>query len=107
MLISNRHCNIITFMGVSLCDDKLQLITEFFSNKSLFEMIFQKGITLKTKQRFEIAIDIISALVFLHSNNPPIIHRDIKLENVFINDKMQAKLGDFGLSRLMLIQNEN
>ena len=39
---------------------------------------------------------IISALDYLHLNR--ILHRDIKLGNVFINEKMELKIGDFGLS---------
>lgn len=39
---------------------------------------------------------LISALKYLHNNK--IIHRDLKLGNLFINDKMELKLGDFGLA---------
>ena len=39
---------------------------------------------------------IISALEYLHKNR--IIHRDLKLGNLFINEKMEIKLGDFGLA---------
>ena len=39
---------------------------------------------------------IVEACVYLHGRN--IIHRDLKLSNVFINDKMDVKVGDFGLA---------
>ena len=39
---------------------------------------------------------IVEACIYLHSRN--IIHRDLKLSNVFINDSMQIKVGDFGLA---------
>ena len=39
---------------------------------------------------------IVSALEYLHVNR--ILHRDIKLGNIFINEKMELKIGDFGLS---------
>jgi polo-like kinase 1 len=41
-------------------------------------------------------MQIINALKYLHSHR--IIHRDLKLGNLFLNDKMQIKLGDFGLA---------
>ena len=42
------------------------------------------------------ALQIISALKYLHSHR--VIHRDLKLGNLFINDQMQIKVGDFGLA---------
>jgi WNK lysine deficient protein kinase len=42
---------------------------------------------------------ILSALDYLHSHNPPIIHRDLKCDNIFINGNTgEIRIGDFGLS---------
>jgi polo-like kinase 1 len=41
-------------------------------------------------------MQIINALKYLHAHR--IIHRDLKLGNLFLNDKMEVKLGDFGLA---------
>ena len=40
---------------------------------------------------------IISALQYLHENH--IIHRDLKLRNLFLNEKMKVKVGDFGAAK--------
>lgn len=41
-------------------------------------------------------VQIVSALKYLHSNK--VIHRDLKLGNLFLNENMEIKLGDFGLA---------
>ncbi|KAI9347686.1 kinase-like domain-containing protein, partial [Obelidium mucronatum] len=41
---------------------------------------------------------ILLGLSYLHTRNPPIIHRDLKCENIFMNSNGQAKIGDLGLA---------
>lgn len=48
------------------------------------------------------ARQILRGLVFLHSHNPPIIHRDLKCDNIFINGNHgEVKIGDLGLATVM------
>lgn len=45
---------------------------------------------------------ILQGLVYLHGHNPPIIHRDLKCDNIFIHGVTgEVKIGDLGLARLM------
>jgi WNK lysine deficient protein kinase len=48
------------------------------------------------------AIQILTGLEYLHSQNPAIIHRDLKCDNIFINGNHgKVKIGDFGLATFM------
>ena len=50
------------------------------------------------------SLQIISALKYLHSHR--VIHRDLKLGNLFLTDKMQIKIGDFGLATKLDFEGE-
>jgi len=48
------------------------------------------------------ARQILMGLVYLHNHNPPIIHRDVKCDNIFINGHQgEVKIGDLGLATLL------
>lgn len=45
---------------------------------------------------------ILECLVFLHSHDPPVIHRDLKCDNIFVNGHSgQVKIGDFGFAAIL------
>nr|XP_011459854.1 PREDICTED: probable L-type lectin-domain containing receptor kinase S.5 [Fragaria vesca subsp. vesca] len=77
------------------------LIYEFMPNGSLDRYI-GKGI-LDWKTRYNILTGLASALLYLHEEcGTPVVHRDIKPNNVMLDSDYNAHLGDFGLARLML-----
>lgn len=50
-------------------------------------------------RKWSVLTDVARGLVFLHSQTPPVVHRDLKSGNVFVTQSWQGKLGDFGLAR--------
>lgn len=48
------------------------------------------------------ARQILSGLIYLHGHDPPVIHRDLKCDNIFVNGHLgQVKIGDLGLAAIL------
>jgi len=98
------HQNIVSFVGVawdSLSD--VCVVLEFMDGGDLRTMLDKyeeesQPVGLN-RQMISIALQVCHALVYLHSLQPPVIHRDLKSRNVLLNRAMEAKLSDFGISR--------
>ena len=83
-------------MGIAKTEDYYYIITEYMSKRSLDLVLKDQTIMLDTRTRLKIAIDIAKGLNFLHSLNPPVLHRDLKTANCLCNDHLEVKLADFG-----------
>lgn len=51
---------------------------------------------MSTKKKIQLAIDIAQGMNYLHMQDPPIIHRDLKAANILIGEGSMAKICDFG-----------
>lgn len=64
--------------------------------------IGKKKISLGWKQRYDIILEIAKGLAYLHEEyHVRIIHRDIKTNNILLDDDLQPRISDFGLARLL------
>ncbi|KVH89978.1 Protein kinase, catalytic domain-containing protein [Cynara cardunculus var. scolymus] len=104
LLRTLKHENIIKSY-VSWVDDEkktINMITELFTSGSLRQYRKKhKSVDLKAIKNW--ARQILRGLAYLHSHDPPIIHRDLKCDNIFVNGNHgEVKIGDLGLATLML-----
>ncbi|KAJ1688653.1 hypothetical protein LUZ63_012808 [Rhynchospora breviuscula] len=99
-----HHENILKF-HTSWVDDQsryINIITELFTSGSL-RAYRKKHQQVDLKAIKNWARQILRGLVYLHNHNPPIIHRDLKCDNIFINGNSgEVKIGDLGLATMML-----
>lgn len=91
-----RHPNVVALVGA--CERPLCLVTEYCARGNLYD-ILRSPAPLGLSRRLSIAADAARGMAYLHSARPPIIHRDLKSQNIFIMADWSAKIGDFGLSR--------
>ncbi|KAK4789295.1 hypothetical protein SAY86_020614 [Trapa natans] len=97
-----RHRNLVQLIG--WCHEKreLLLVYEFLPNGSLDSHLFTGKSFLPWKIRYKIAEGVASALMYLHEEwEQCVVHRDIKSSNIMLDSEFNAKLGDFGLARLV------
>ncbi|RZC87258.1 hypothetical protein C5167_029807 [Papaver somniferum] len=97
-----RHRNLVQLIGWCHERSELLLVYEFMPNRSLDNHLFRGENVLTWEVRYKIALGIASALLYLHEEwEQCIVHRDIKSSNVMLDANFNAKLGDFGLARLV------
>ena len=96
-----RHPNIVQLMGVAVDNTGVFIVSEYINGCDLESRLFKtrlKSNSFTRNEKHEIARDCTKAVAYLHAQNPPIVHHDIKPSNVLIDRSKRAKLCDFGLS---------
>ncbi|GMP83457.1 hypothetical protein CsSME_00037359 [Camellia sinensis var. sinensis] len=97
-----RHCNLVSLYGcTSRHSRELLLVYEYIPNGTVADHLHgdrPRNASLTWPVRMNIAIETASALTYLHASD--IIHRDIKTNNLLLDNNFCVKVADFGLSRL-------
>ncbi|BAT02220.1 L-type lectin-domain containing receptor kinase IX.1 [Oryza sativa Japonica Group] len=97
-----RHRNLVQLVGWCHEHGEFLLVYEFMPNRSLDKHLYDGGNLLAWPLRFKITIGVASALLYLHEEwEQCVVHRDVKPSNVMLDSGFNAKLGDFGLARLV------
>ncbi|CAN6352323.1 unnamed protein product [Urochloa humidicola] len=102
-----RHRNLVQLIGWCHCgdgdgDDELILVYELMPNGSLDAHLYHPEHVLTWPVRYAVALGVGAALLYLHEDaERRVVHRDVKPSNVMLDAAFVAKLGDFGLARLI------
>lgn len=94
-----RHPNIISLLAICKTNSKLAIVTELASKGSLFDYLHKDNLTKEIPLEFKMKISkqLIRTMLYLHENG--LVHRDLKTQNLLLDDNYNLKLCDFGLMK--------
>ncbi|GKV23390.1 hypothetical protein SLEP1_g33125 [Rubroshorea leprosula] len=101
---SIHHFNLVRLVGFCAEKSRMLLVYEYMCNGSLDQWIFcrDKALALGWQCRRKIILEIANGLAYLHGGcRQKIIHLDIKPQNILLDESFNAKVSDFGLSKLV------
>ncbi|CAI9762764.1 unnamed protein product [Fraxinus pennsylvanica] len=98
-----HHKNVVSLVGFCFEQGEQMLVYEYIANGTLKDSLSgRSGIRLDWMRRLRIALGAARGLQYLHDlADPPVIHRDVKSTNILLDERLNAKVADFGLSKLM------
>eukprot|EP00250_Pteridium_aquilinum_P021776 c25220_g1_i2 orf=850-3552(+) len=97
-----HHRNLVGLIGFCFEEGEQMLVYEYMPNGTLRECLSGRtGLRMDWNRRVDLVLGSARGITYLHTEaNPPIIHRDIKSNNILLDEKLVAKVADFGLCKL-------
>uniref|UniRef100_A0A6B2LDN5 non-specific serine/threonine protein kinase n=1 Tax=Arcella intermedia TaxID=1963864 RepID=A0A6B2LDN5_9EUKA len=94
-----RHPNVVAFIGIveGEKDEGLQIVLEYLSKGDLGHFLLDNPEPISWVRKVKIALDVACGMAYLHSRE--IIFRDLKSENLLLDDTGKTKICDFGFAR--------
>jgi serine/threonine protein kinase len=106
MLRRLRHPRLLRFLGACVGEDQiLYIVTEYMPGGTIFELLHTEKAALMPVDRFRLALHVNEGVAYLHSQEPPVVHRDLKSPNIMVDKTplgWTAKIIDYGLAESLM-----
>lgn len=93
-----QHPRVLELLGYAYIEGIPCLISPWCSKGNIMEFLVENP----DNNRLQLTMQVAEGLVYLHGREPPVIHSDVKPANVLISDEGDAKICDFGISKLLM-----
>lgn len=96
-----RHKRLVRFIGACFEMQHPCLVTEYMPGGSLHHLLHVRKLQLPLLHATNMCLQVADGVMYLHSQNPTIVHRDLKSLNVVLDLSLNIKICDFGLTEPM------
>jgi len=95
-----NHPNVVLFIGACVKRPNLCVVTEYVKQGSLRSILSNNTIKLRWQQKLMMLRGAAMGIHYLHTLTPSLIHRDLKSDNLLVDENWTLKIADFGFARI-------
>ena len=99
-----RHPHIVKFLGLCYLEGSTLPVLVMERMDSNLDKLLETSPSLPLVLKLSLLTDVARGLLYLHTHNPPIVHRDLSARNVLLTSSLVAKISDLGNARIVNLQ---